>query len=130
MLEMPYLILRLLRVFALPGDRLAFNHRVGAYQPTSEAWWRDVLSDPRAELPVERDIPAGSPNGRYRLDRYPHAELRWRCPACNHVCIPADRDKFIQAMGPETNVVWAVRTISGCRHRNKVGNMCQAIPIL
>lgn len=126
---MPHLILRLLRVFIRPDGCIAFSHREGAYEPANESWWRDVLWDRRAELPVQRDIVRHGDNANYRIDRHRHNELRFEC-ACGQAGAVSTKAKLILEFGAETNVVWLCRELSGCRNRNKVSNMCRATPIL
>jgi hypothetical protein len=46
-------ILKRLKVYALPGGELIANHREGALPPVDDGWWQDVLLDPRARFPAE-----------------------------------------------------------------------------
>lgn len=41
-----------LKVSALADGTLLPNHREGARQPIDDAWWQDVLHDPRAYVPI------------------------------------------------------------------------------
>jgi hypothetical protein len=50
--------------------------------------------------------------------------------ASGHVCPLMDKAMMVRKLGPETNMVWMVRELSGCRNRNKVANMCRVVPIL
>ena len=59
----------LLRVYALPGGYLTTDYKEGARVPTSEEWWRAVLSDPRLNEPMRARFAADSPFAYLRLDR-------------------------------------------------------------
>jgi len=121
-------LLPLLQVFAKPGGVIVRHMRVGGLPPVDEPWWREVLWDWRARLPIERDIARESHHANYRLDRQRGTKIQAGC-ACNHLCPLLDKAELIRAFGPETNVVWIVRELSGCKNRNKVANMCQALPL-
>lgn len=127
-LRMPQIWLPRLRIFPRPDGTLRFHHREGALEPVDNNWWIDVLYDPRARTPIERDIPKFSHNAHYRIDRQPGDTIQAKCE-CGHVCPLLDKAKLLGEFGADINAVWIVRELSGCRNRNKLANMCRALPI-
>jgi hypothetical protein len=118
-------LLPLIRVHATSDGRLLRNYRVGGLPPVDEHWWFEVLFDPRAQLPLERDIAPRSPNSGYRLDRQRGSTIEAEC-ACGYRSRSFDKAMLLRELGPATNVIWAIRELMGCRNRNKVSNMCRA----
>ncbi|MPZ39853.1 MAG: hypothetical protein GEU95_17695 [Rhizobiales bacterium] len=115
-----------LRVFAAPGGRLLFNYREGAQRPADDAWWDDVLLDPRAYKPVnETSFDEASPFAYLRLDRQRGETVAFTC-ACGRGRV-IDKTELIEGLGASANVLWvARRVILDCERRNKIGNCCQA----
>src|SRR4051812_19023690 len=48
----------------------------------AEAWWRDVLNDPRARRTQADRIPKDHVDASLRLDRWPGAFVTFRCATC------------------------------------------------
>jgi len=48
----------------------------------AEAWWRDVLNDPRASRTQAERIPTDHVDVSLRLDRWPGALVTFRCTTC------------------------------------------------
>lgn len=123
---MPFAIptrLKKLRAHVKPGGTLLFNHREVVRPAPDDAWWRDVLLDPRARLPDESRIAADSIHARYRLDRQ-HAEILIVCECRRHKVL--DREKMIGLFGADMNVLHLAKEAIDCRERDKVNNYCQA----
>src|SRR4051794_20284353 len=49
----------------------------------AEAWWGDVLNDPRARRTQADRIPNDHVDANLRLDRWPGAFVTFRCTACD-----------------------------------------------
>lgn len=114
-----------LKVDALPDGRLVRNRRAGALAPIDDNWWRDVLLDPRAQVPVsETRFDTESPLAHYRLDRQRGEELMVTC-ACGRGGV-FEKEALIEQMGPDANVLWVVRHLIDCGNRNKLANNCRA----
>jgi hypothetical protein len=60
-------------------DRRAWSH---PREPTSEAWWTDVLADPRARRREHRTDMAAKATMMYRLADEPHAIVLIACHKC------------------------------------------------
>jgi hypothetical protein len=115
-----------LKVQVLPDGRIEAGRRDGAFQPTDERWWNDVLLDPRARVPTETSLAADGPHARYRLDRQPlTVEVACRCGRSTSF----DRDKLIAQVGGDMNAVTLAREMINCGQRNKVDNYCRAYVI-
>jgi hypothetical protein len=124
-----HVILKRLKVYALPGGELDAHYREGALPPVDDGWWRNVLLDPRAHVPTETTrFAADSQLAHYRLDRHRDAELMITCP-CGRGGV-FDRDDLIKQVGGDCNVVWLARKLIDCGHRNKVSNSCRAYVML
>ena len=120
-----FCFLPLLRVQVRPDGKLVTHHREGARPPIDEGWWRDVLFDPRARLPVDHYIPAHSTNARYRLDRQGDwFQIECRCGKTKTF----DVAPLIKEFGADANIVWLARELMPCKSRNKVSNFCAAVP--
>lgn len=115
--------MRKYRVVVRPGGVIVPASPQGACRPDDEAWWRDVLWDRRARIPVQRYIEKGSPNAGYRIDRQPLDVVEALCPCGIRRVFKLD---MLMKLEPDTNVIWAVRELMNCGRKNKVTNTCQA----
>jgi hypothetical protein len=114
-----------LKVFALPDGTLLPNYRQGARQSVDDAWWQDVLLDPRAYTPVnETRFDEHSPYAHYRLDRQPYDTVAFSC-GCGMGTV-VDKTSLIRQMGGDANVLWVARHMIDCGRRNKISNGCRA----
>jgi hypothetical protein len=111
------------RVPVRPG--FSPHRREGARRPDDdEAWWRDVLHDPRARAPRQHYLDGPS---RFRLDQQNlRIECRCRCGLTHWM----DRDMMIEQVGGDINVLYLVREWMPCRTRNKMANFCEAYVVI
>ena len=98
--------------------------RAGARRPDDEEWWRDVLHDPRARAPRQHYLDGPS---CFRLDRQ-NERIECRCRCGLHHWM--DRDKMIEQVGGDINVLYLVREWMPCRTRNKMANFCEAYVVI
>jgi len=112
-----------LRVHALPSGELVTSHREVKRPPIDDGWWREVLHDRRARVPVETYLDKDDPQASYRLDRQKES-FRVECPCGRWEWI--ERDKLIPQVGGGMNVIHLVREWMPCRERNKMANYCRA----
>lgn len=112
------------RVWPKPDGTLRFHRYEGARRPDDEAWWRDVLLDPRARAPAVRYL--DDPDHRYRLDQQAELIECW-CP-CGLRRPAIHRDKLIDEIGGNMNIIHVVREWMDCKAKNKVTNHCRALP--
>ena len=111
------------RVPVRPG--FSPHRREGARRPDDdEAWWRDVLHDPRARAPRQHYLDGPS---RFRLDQQ-NERIECRCVCGLHHWM--DRDKMIREVGGDINVLYLVREWMPCRTRNRIANVCEAYVVI
>jgi hypothetical protein len=92
--------------------------------PDEEAWWQELLHDPRARAPKEHCIDRPS---IFRLDQQKE-QIECRCRCGQHHWM--DRDKLIEQVGGNINVLYLVREWMPCRTRNKMANFCEAYVVI
>jgi hypothetical protein len=76
-------------------DRRSWSH---PQEPTAEAWWADVLADPRARTPKRRGSAAAVERTFYRLADEPHEVILVACSKCDWKAA-FRRDELITAHG-------------------------------
>jgi hypothetical protein len=122
-----YVILKCLKVYQRNGELEAVHsHREGAREPLTEEWWGDVLHGPRLRLPTSMSISKDSIYASYRLDRQP-PEIWVKCVCGGSKTL--ERDKLIEQVGGEMNVIWLAREAINCKQRSKVENHCRAVVV-
>ena len=121
-----------IRLYAKPDGELDDKphvrpRRIGGHPPVDDAWWREVMYDPRARVPTVNFIDLGHQDAAYRLDRQ-RMQIVVACPCGKTATL--DRDAMIRQCGPSMNVIYLVREWMPCKTRNKVSNWCRAYVVI
>ena len=81
-----------------------------------EAWWTDVLTDPRTSLPAAKRLSEKHENANLRLDRCPAKSLTFRCQRCGSQAT-VTLAELMDTFGRDRNVRTIGRHILGCKDK-------------
>ena len=81
-----------------------------------EAWWRDVLSDPRVRPPAAKHLPLDGWRARFRLDRQQCASFTFSCSQCRQQRTVSVAD-LIKELGSGRNVCTIGHEVLQCPNK-------------
>ena len=87
-------------------------------QIDEDAWWSDVLTDPRTALPAAKRLSEKHENADLRLDRCPAKFLTFRCQWCGAEAKVALAE-LIATFGRDRNVRTIGRHVLGCKDKRE-----------
>lgn len=101
---------------ALRPLRSKSGHWIDQDPESLEAWWSNVLHDPRARPSKEHRIPARDRNARQRLDRCSSEIMTVKCGSCGVHATYAVAD-LIKSFGADQNVVMLPAYLLSCKSK-------------
>jgi len=83
-----------------------------------EAWWLDVLHDPRARWPTEKRLTADGRHAHLRLDRWRSPIMTLACRLCG-LRKSFERDAVMRTFGEDYNVTRLRHALVPCARRRR-----------